>query len=72
MTTADIEARLRKVEHELEETRREAAAFTTACLETIAELRRQQVVISTGVALARWFGPFFVSVAAVVIVLVRG
>jgi len=53
MTPADLEARLRSVEHEL------------------AEIRRQLAVLSTGIALARWLGPFAVSLAAVVIVAVK-
>lgn len=41
-------------------------------LETeLANVKQQLVVLSTGVALARWLGPFIVSVAAIVIVLVR-
>jgi hypothetical protein len=40
--------------------------------ETIGTLERQLAVLATGIAIARWVGPFSVSVAAVVIVLLKG
>lgn len=33
----------------------------------VPRLERRQAIIDTGIALARWFGPFFVSVAALTI-----
>jgi hypothetical protein len=54
MTPADMERRLRIIETEL------------------GDIKRQLTVLATGVALARWLGPFIVSVAAITIVLVKG
>jgi hypothetical protein len=36
------------------------------------DINRQLTVLATGVALARWVGPFMVSIAAIVIVLLKG
>jgi hypothetical protein len=54
MTQADLERRVRQLEQELD------------------DFRRQLTVLATGVAIARWAGPFSVSIAAVVIVLLKG
>lgn len=61
MTQADLERRVRELEDALAGLHAE-----------VQRLSRGQVVLETAVSLARWFGPFVVSVAAVVIVLVKG
>lgn len=38
----------------------------------IAEIQKQLAVLATGIALARWLGPFAVSVAAMIIILAKG
>ncbi len=38
----------------------------------LVELERSQAVLNTGIALARWFTPTVISVAAVVVAIVRG
>lgn len=35
------------------------------------DIDRQLSVLSTGIALARWFGPFAVSIAAVIVVVLK-
>lgn len=54
MTQADLERRIRQMEHDL------------------IDIKRQLTVLATGISIARWVGPFSVSIAAVVIVLLRG
>lgn len=54
MTQADLERRIRSLEQEL------------------SDIKRQLTVLATGISIARWAGPFSVSIAAVIIVLLKG
>lgn len=38
----------------------------------LAEIKRQLAVLAAGIALARWAGPFLVSIAAVLVVVAKG
>ena len=60
MTQADLERRIRELEQKVVDLRND-----------IRELEHGQIILSTGVALARWIVPVCVSVAAIIVIFVK-
>ena len=61
MTQADLERRIRELEQKVFVLEKDLVAQGRAL-----------AVLSTGITIARWLGPFIVSVATVVIVVAKG
>jgi len=61
MTQADLERRIRALEAKIVSLEAETASHA-----------RSLAVLASGITIARWLGPFSVSLATVIIVLVKG
>lgn len=61
MTQADLERRIRSLEEKIAVLERD-----------LVTQGRALAVLATGITIARWLGPFIVSVATVVIVVAKG